>query len=308
MSEDIRNIEEHRFEKAYDMHDINRARGEEVARLGLDAAALKEQMQEPEDALLCACGCGGDPSLGFGEVFFSEEDHRLNEALSRRRAQLDDLQRQVEEQSAELAKVREQSYEAQKEAAMQEAKLGILRDMHQQEVTELRRHLSLEQAASGADEAFGQAVSGLGDGLEASVLALNSARRLDLASRLRMEEACKLLEIEIRLHRDEMEAIIVESETTAALIEAARAAAGDEGFFEAPSSAVVRQGESSRQGLRRRCEELCRPTKLFFAELGRPALPEVPTSDRELGLWLQNLSSQLSQCVDDPCALEHRSA
>jgi len=258
----------------WELSDVNRSRGEEVARLALDASSLKELMREPDDALLYGCGCCGSIKSSSSDATI-DENRKLQKILDSRRLLIDELERQVENQSEDLNKARQRAEVAHKDAAMEEARLKVLMETHEQEVSELRRHLALEQPSHGA--AFGLSLA------ERQVDG-SACSRLVLAERLRMEEAQKLLEIERRLHSEEVEAIWRDVQATSRVADAIRG-----------QTDSVRSAEGRRK-LLLCCEELHRPVCDFLRMLGRPPLPEVPAGTDELGAWLELLNSCLCMC------------
>jgi hypothetical protein len=279
LQNDMQTVAEVCDQQHWELRDINRSRSDDVAKLSYDAVIVKELMREPEDALLFGCGCHGNINARFGGSAHSEEHRRLQGILDRRHSLIEDLQNRVEAQKASLFKARDRVEDEQLEAATQGAKLKLLTEMHQQEVQQLRRHLS--QGAFG--EATGKGASnGLGEPLGMLPLTVVSARqRLVLSGKLRAEEAQKLSETERRLHHEEIEAIWLDIKATSEAI----AARG--GLTPDASASAVRRAASGRQEVLRHCEQLRRPANSLLATLKQPALPQVPPSVGELGAWLQ---------------------
>jgi len=276
-------------QQAWELLDINHSRGEDVVKLSLDAVAVKSMMQEPADDLLMGCGCCGDIKTVSKESGQVDENRMLEETLSKRRLLIDNLKNQVEAQGAELSKAREGAEEAQIIAASEDAKLNLLTETHREEVSEIRRHLCLDDSFV---EALGlTAPDGLGDAFGTSMLPLavgNAQRRLVLAGRLRVQQAQKLLERERRLHCDEVEALHREIQATSVAIAAREGLTPDAAAF-----ALIRS-QAARQELRQCCEELSRAMSSFLVSRKQPTLPQVPASDSELAAWLETLTSRLS--------------
>merc|ERR1711924_342190 len=105
--------------------------------------------------------------------------------------------------------------------------------------------------------------------------------------RLRLEEARKLLDIERRLHREEVEAIMSDIHATSKVTSASRGCGSED-------AGAAREQELGRRELLRSCNELWRPASAFLLASSRPALPQVPASIDELGDWLELLSSRLN--------------
>jgi len=297
---DMASIGEIFEQQCWELGDINRSRSQDVALLSLDAVAVKAMMREPEDALRCGCDCSRDGAASFKDAADEEQHQTLQAALDRRRLLREDLQRQVEVQSADLAKVREKAEHALIDAAAQDTRFKLLVSLHEQEVQELRHHLSLEQVSHVADEALGEeAGSGepnsLSDCFGQLPLAVDAARqRSAMAEQLRVEEATKLRTTERRLHCEEVEAVWRDIKATSDTITAAG------GLSVMHSLAIARLSEVDRRELQRCCEELWRPASLFLAALEQPALPPVPSLASELDDWLEHLRSQLNMNGDAP--------
>jgi len=321
-----------------DLRDVNRARSNEVAQLSLETARLRRQLAQSADDepdLLCEGG-GGCDRLYDGSAGRSanaeEEDLRRQIESETREGHLrvEALQYELARQRDEAEEARKQVLEAQKWAAVQSAKLAVLRETHEQEVRELRRRLpsssSLEQDAS-----------------PAAVLEKARCTEADLqlmltAERCGAREASALQHTKADLHKQEtellQEAIRAARASTHASSQAQAVMDGTEAASNPQTEHEVRRlledkvnkvtgeklvadrslraREASSLTLRRSCAEMHQPAVLLFSALRRPALAplvlaEDGSEDTSVGAqveWLGTFKKRISDLCDEYAARE----
>mmetsp|Transcript_92674 Transcript_92674/g.145453 ORF Transcript_92674/g.145453 Transcript_92674/m.145453 type:complete len:391 (-) Transcript_92674:41-1213(-) len=302
LQDDIQTMKEVFDEQASDLMDINWVRGEEVLRLSSESQALKRQMQEPDDAVQ---GCHGYQKCIERSVASSRREHceMMQQVVDNRREQVRDLQRQLESQSIELARTKERTREVQREAAKEEARLEILQTMHRQEMQELRKHLFIEDAVGSVE----QRCEALGSGPGRPPVLRPSHIDDPTVRRLQLESARSLIDIERRLHREEVDALTRDFRETSAIIAAAVSSSASLYGLDFDTDcdhsrccedevllSSARWRAAGRHELRRCCEELQRPMNLLLSALEQEPLPKVPPSIADLDLWLQALSARLT--------------
>lgn len=260
MQQELRSNEAYFYRQSCAIDSVNRSRGEEVLRLSSKLNHLERQLCDGpgEDALTCRC-CATSEQAERQEQNGAEEKGRLEGQLPEGskaagwpgQAAEEELRRRLAAQGAELREARREMLEAQQEAALQRARLLVMKDTHDQEVRELRRWApaaptaspaagspwpagrgSSRTAAAGAGAATSAAASttppsghrSTGSAAGAPTAPLRLTGRQQLVARSptllwrQLQEERQLQEAEKELHRLEVAALEQELQITVALV------------------------------------------------------------------------------------------
>jgi len=292
LQDSISHAEQSIGRQSLELKNVTRARNEEVAQLSAEVSHLQEQLRQQDDLLE-----DGGPDTA------QELRVQLDMAAARARIEAEDIRQQLMCQRNEIEVVRQQTLQAQREAAEHRAKLAVYRETHDQEMAEMRRRLQPAGSSGPATEADLESSRCKVADLEISLRAATRSR----------EEAEQLLQTDRKLQQQEIDLLTDELRTTRTDTQDAQQLQRDftdtrqrETDLEEKvihvaceklqADKALRELEEGDRNLLRQCLGLYEPANALMSMFGQPMLPACGQAEDPLGHieWLQALSASMA--------------